>query len=94
VETVTFTQQNPATAAVATAKALRGDPSLKDIAAGESYGWGGIDSVFVIWSSTIPGKEPKHGDTITDAAGKVWTILSAALQRFSTQYRCLVQRNA
>ena len=93
VEDVMLLMKNPQKAPVAEVKALRGDPSRKEVSAASSYGWPAVDMVFVLWVETMSGYEPTHGDKVKDAENVTWTILSASKEKFGAQYRVLVKRD-
>lgn len=92
VETVTFAPIDGGDA-VATAKALRGELSFREVIAGGPMGIESNDIVFTLWDSTLGGNDATGGSTITDTASVVWTILSAKKREpAGDQWRCVCRK--
>jgi hypothetical protein len=92
VEDVTVTPRTPAAAAQPNVKALRRAISRSEVFFGGQVGISPNDTVFHLWVSTLGGIVPNPGDTITQAGGQAWEILSQQLQTLSTRYRCVCRK--
>lgn len=93
LETVTLTPRNPIGAPVANVKGLRRVQAQKDIAAPPgAMPSEPTDLVWHVWTATLGGAVPKNGDTLTDAAGTVWTIVELQLTTLGTRYRAICRR--
>jgi hypothetical protein len=91
-ETVTHTAAADGST-VATTKAAREQLSFREMAGGP-VGIESTDVVWVVWRSTV-GKDVVRGDTITDSASAVWTVLSAVPWIYAgiiINYRCVCRK--
>lgn len=52
----------------------------------------GDELVWNVPDNQLAGAELQRGDTITDAASIVWTILAAEKLTFATRWRCLCRK--
>ena len=95
LETVTLTPRNPTGAAVANVKGLRRVQRQANIAAspGEMPSEP-TDLVWHLWTASLGGAVPKNGDTLTDSAGVVWTILELHKTTLGTRYRAVCRKQA
>lgn len=88
LETVTLMPQNPAGAPMANVKGLRRVQEQQNMAASPAaMPSEPTDLIWHLWTATLGGAVPKNGDTITDDAGAVWTILELSLTTLGTRYR-------
>jgi hypothetical protein len=93
VESVTFTPQNPAAAAINNVKALldlRGGNPL--VAA--TVGVDPSDSTWHLWDSALGSTEPKNGDIITQAGGTVWTITAVGESLMAGRFICSAKQRS
>lgn len=67
--------------------ALRGQPSIKERApTGGVYT--GTDLLWLLPGVLLGGLTPKPGDTVTDAAGVIWTILQPEYDQLDQMWQC------
>lgn len=93
LETVTLTPRNPDGAPVVNVKGLRRVAQQRNIAASPgAMPCEPTDLVWHVWTATLGGAVPKNGDTLTDAAGTVWTIVELQLTTLGTRYRAVCRR--
>lgn len=74
IEDITHTDS--AGLSTAPVKAARRDLNYREVSPGGPAGLLPTDIAWELWAETLPSITPAQGDTITDSAGGVWTILS------------------
>lgn len=65
----------PEDSETADVQAFGDDPSFREITLGPEIGLEPVETVWVLWATTLDAVVPKQGDTITDSGGDVWVIL-------------------
>lgn len=93
IEDVILQSLNPEGETAESGKGLRGNVTWKDASVVANYGHSRADLVFVLWTATLGGLIPKHGDKIEDENGDVYTILVAEMNRNGSQYRCITTKD-
>lgn len=92
VETVTFTPQNPAQAALATVKGKRMSPTKGDLALLGGLALNEETAVWHLWNATMGSYAPKPLDLITQGTGEIWAVRMAPRLTLDTRWRCLAVR--
>lgn len=93
IEDVTHTDKTD-DSETAEVKANRSELSFREVSANGPAGLEPTDVVWVVWAETLDGV-PAQGDTLTDSAGEVWTILSMAVKTIGAiviKYRCVCRQ--
>ena len=98
IETVTHTEQ-PAGTATVTVKAHREALSFRETGLNSPAGIEDTDQAWVVWADTLrSGAVVSQGDTITDSASVVWTVLNVGVGQHDRigstviKYRCICRK--
>ncbi len=70
--------------------------SFREISAGGIIGLEPTDIVWIVWAETL-AVVPAQGDTLTDSANDVWSILSLTAKTIGAtviKYRCICRKQA
>jgi hypothetical protein len=95
IEDVTVTGRHPAATPVTGVKALR-----RVLTVGQRTYFGGtlglspLATVFHLWEATMGGSGVGEGDTITDAAAAVWSIVAIEYSPQTSRYKCFCNPQA
>jgi hypothetical protein len=90
--TETMTYRQPGRSPVTVAGVLREQLSTRELTAGAKIGLQPADVPFNLPGPNLSGVVPAGGDTITDATGVAFTVLSTSYELLTQQYRVLGRR--
>lgn len=92
IEDVTHTDATDA--GTDSCKAHRAELSFREISANDMVGLEPTDIVWIVWAETLT-PVPTQGDTLTDSASDVWSILALTAVTIGAtviKYRCICRK--